>query len=101
MEPERTKLATSNWPRKCANSFRAVATQRKQLMAAEGQAVWINWFQTYEHARLARLTSFLRQREPDSEINYSILIYQLSAADLDRAIDGPPIELLESADFGG
>jgi hypothetical protein len=73
--------------------------KRNELIAAEGQAVWINWFRTYEHARLARLTSFLRQREPDSEINYSILVYQLSSADLDRAVEGPPIELFESADF--
>ena len=76
-----------------------VPEKRNELIAAEGQAVWINWFRTYEHARLARLTSFLRQREPDSEVNYSILVYRLSNADLARAIDGPPIELLESADF--
>jgi hypothetical protein len=73
--------------------------KRKQLVAAEGQTAWINWFQTYEHARLARLTSFLRMRDPDSEINYSILIYWLSAADLERAVDGPPIELLDTPDL--
>ena len=37
--------------------------------------------------------SFLRQREPDAEINYSILIYRLSTDDVSRAIDGPPVEL--------
>jgi hypothetical protein len=73
--------------------------KRDQLIAADGQTAWANWLQTYEQARLARLTSFLRRREPDSEINYSILVYLLSAEDLDRAINGPPIELLESADF--
>ena len=73
--------------------------QRNQLITENGQDVWNTWFQAYEHARLARLISFLRQREPDSEINYSILIYQLSTADLERAIEGPPIELLESNGF--
>jgi hypothetical protein len=98
------------WNRVYENSYQQLAQKvrqftssspekRKELVTTEGQAAWINWFQTYEHARLARLTSFLRTREPDSQINYSILIYWLSAADLDRAVNGPPIELLESADF--
>ena len=73
--------------------------KRNEFIAAEGEAAWMNLFQAYEHARLARLISFLRLREPDSEINYSILIYRLSAGDLDRAIEGPPIELLESDGF--
>jgi hypothetical protein len=73
--------------------------KRKELIAAEGQTVWTNWFETYEHARLARLASLLRTREPDSEINYSILVYWLTETDLERAADGPPIELVESGDF--
>jgi hypothetical protein len=69
---------------------------RKQLFESKGEDYWIQLFRHYEHARLARLTSFLRQREPDFEINYSILIYRLGATELNRAVDGPPIELDES-----
>lgn len=98
------------WNQKYEDAYRQLAQkvrlfsssspeERTQLVAAEGEVVWINWFRTYEHARLARLNSFLRRSDPDSEINYSILIYWLSAADLDRALEGPPIELLESPDF--
>ena len=35
----------------------------------------------------------LRRREPDDEINFSVLVYRLSAADLERALLGPPAEL--------
>jgi hypothetical protein len=70
--------------------------ERRQLVASSGEAFWSRTFYMYEQARLARLTSFLRQRAPDTEINYSILIYRLGAADLDRALDGPAVELVET-----
>jgi hypothetical protein len=66
---------------------------RSRLVAQSGEKSWLDLFRLYEHLRFARLTSFLRQREPDFEVNYSILIYRLDASDLARALDGPPIEL--------
>jgi hypothetical protein len=72
------------------------AAARGQLIAKFGEPYWAQQFAVYEHARLARLTSFLRQREPDYQVNYSILIYQLSADDVKRAVEGPPIELDET-----
>jgi hypothetical protein len=47
----------------------------------------------FEEYRFARLTAFLRQREPDALIAGSVLVYQLTEADLGRALDGPPAEL--------
>ncbi len=73
---------------------------RSQLIAKFGQKRWLELFRQYEHLRLARLTSYLRQREPDFEINYSILVYRLEASDLSRALDGPPIELTETPNGG-
>ncbi len=69
---------------------------RRELIAKSGEAFWIRAFQLYEQARIARLTSFLRQREPDIEINYSILIYRLQASDLELALNGPLLELEEA-----
>jgi hypothetical protein len=43
--------------------------------------------------QLARLLAFLRQREPDHQIGYSILIYRLTDADVHEALTGPPAEL--------
>lgn len=41
----------------------------------------------------ARLMAFLREREPDAEIGYSILCYELSQGDINRAFAGPPPEI--------
>jgi tetratricopeptide (TPR) repeat protein len=41
-----------------------------------------------------RLRAFLRHREPDANVGRSILIFRLSASDLDAALRGPPAELL-------
>ncbi|MBI5769181.1 MAG: glycosyltransferase family 39 protein [Verrucomicrobia bacterium] len=61
--------------------------------AALGQHSMVDWlraFDDYAEYRFARLTAFLRQREPADTINYSILVYHLTDADLTRALDGPP-----------
>jgi hypothetical protein len=50
-------------------------------------------FRLYEQLQLARLCSFLRQREPDANIGHSILIYELSDADIQKAIEDSPSEL--------
>jgi len=44
--------------------------------------------------RFARLCASLRQRTPDDHIGHSILIYKLSDADIKRALEGEPAELL-------
>ena len=46
-------------------------------------------FDLYEHFRLDRLLAYLREREPDAEVGYSILIYYLDAKALDAALVGP------------
>ncbi|MFH1982586.1 MAG: hypothetical protein ABIL58_12150 [Pseudomonadota bacterium] len=40
--------------------------------------------------QFARLCAALKQREPDAYVGYSILIYHVSARELDRALNGPP-----------
>lgn len=42
--------------------------------------------------RAARLFAHLRQREPDHQVGYSILIYDVSDAELRQALEGPPPE---------
>jgi hypothetical protein len=51
---------------------------------------WISIFEDYYDFRLARLATYLRQREPDDTINFSVLVYRLTEADIARALDGPP-----------
>ena len=48
----------------------------------------------YELLRFSRLTSYLRHREPDDQVGYSILIYRLTDAEITSALEGPPLEML-------
>ena len=43
----------------------------------------------FEHLRLARLCAHLRRRQPDAYAGYSILIYDVTAAELNQALSGP------------
>ena len=44
----------------------------------------------FEAARTDRLAAFLRSYTPDASVGHSILVYKMDAADLTRALDGPP-----------
>ncbi len=54
---------------------------------------WSALLQQFDVYRLARLTAWLRQREADETLNYSILVYHLTDADVAQALGGPPPEL--------
>jgi len=47
------------------------------------------FFGRYESLRLARLCAYLRGREPTRQVNYSILVYDLSDRDIAEAMEGP------------
>jgi hypothetical protein len=64
--------------------------------AALGQlepAQWQTALRDFELLRFNRLTAYLRKRGPDDHINFSILVFRLSAAELIAALEGPPAEL--------
>ena len=60
------------------------------LMQQTGEQYWRDLFQQFDRLRMGRLAAFLRQRQPDAMAGYSILIYRLSDADVERAVNGPP-----------
>jgi hypothetical protein len=64
---------------------------RRLAMGVSSNALLSN----YEWLRFARLTSYLREREPDEQIGHSILIYRLTREDAHRALFGPLQELSE------
>lgn len=49
--------------------------------------------QWHAHLSAARLSAFLRQREPDDRAGFSILIYELTDDDVSEALFGSPVEL--------
>jgi hypothetical protein len=47
-----------------------------------------------EQLRFARLMAYLRRREPDDQVGWSILVYRLSDAEVRDALEGAPAELV-------
>jgi hypothetical protein len=74
------------------NDDLAVRDEALHRHPANEWAITLDYFDQF---RFARLTAFLRKREPLDTVNGSIVVYRLSAADLAVAVDGPPPELGE------
>jgi hypothetical protein len=70
-----------------------VRAERIAALVGRNSGEWPPLLERFEEYRFGRLTAFMRQREPDDEINYSVLVYRLSEADVTRALEGPPPEL--------
>jgi hypothetical protein len=66
--------------------------ERDAQLKATGLPDWNTAVQLFEHARFGRLCEYLRRREPDDMVNYAVLIYRLSAAELREAMMNPPAE---------
>jgi hypothetical protein len=71
------------------NQTRSDPAARQALYRQVARSDFSGAFLLYDQFRFARLCAFLRQREPDDEVGYSILIYRLSDADIQRALRGP------------
>ncbi len=69
------------------------ASERGTALGQFPPEQWYAMINNYEYLRFHRLAAFLRQREPDDNVGFSILVYHLSDEDLARALDGPPVEL--------
>ena len=70
---------------------------RRAVLPLLPAAQWLHALADFDELRFMRLVAYFRQREPDGTINYSILVYRLSDADLDRALHGSPAELRPDA----
>jgi hypothetical protein len=75
------------------------AEGRKEMSTFAPESEWQDMLKMYESARFMRLASFLRRREPDDEIGYSILVYRLTDDEVARALTGPPVELLPEPEW--
>ncbi len=60
-----------------------------ELLQGQPKLYWAERWSRYEELRFARLCSYLRSREPDASAGYSILIYRLSAPELEAALGRP------------
>jgi hypothetical protein len=53
---------------------------------------WTDNLCDYDNLRNTRLVAYLRHREPEANVNGSILIYRLGQGDIDQAFADPPAE---------
>ncbi len=67
---------------------------RDAFLARNDVPVWMKRLSDFDYLRFGRLCAYLRQREPDEWITPGILVYELTASDLETALSGPPPELL-------
>jgi hypothetical protein len=64
-----------------------------ELMREISPLQWSRAWTKFEELRFARLCHYLRVRRPDAMAGYSILIFRLSRAELDAALEGSPGDL--------
>ncbi|MDD3180239.1 MAG: glycosyltransferase family 39 protein [Opitutaceae bacterium] len=69
---------------------------RSTLRPTAPDEQWQRAWKRYDLLRFARLCHYLRARRPDAMIGYSILIYRLTEAEVDAAIDRPYSEWLQA-----
>jgi hypothetical protein len=60
---------------------------QQELLHSPGFASPSDLIAEFEQLRFARLCAFLRNREPDDEVGYSILIYRLTDREIAKALD--------------
>ena len=70
----------------------ASAATREAALPAHSPNEWATALDYFDLYRFARLTAYLRQREPDDTVNGSVLVYHLSPEDITQALAGPPAE---------
>ncbi len=71
----------------------ARASENEQTWAAllrqTGEQYWHDLFRQFDQLRTGRLVAFLRNRQPDAMVGYSILIYRVTDRDVALAVNGP------------
>lgn len=69
---------------------------RQVLSTPERQQQAAMLRRAYGQARIARLCSYLRSREPTDQVGYSINIYRLTEQEVEQALNAPPPELIRA-----
>ncbi|UCG16074.1 MAG: hypothetical protein JSV19_12345 [Phycisphaerales bacterium] len=94
-------LATSEWTEEMEKGYRRRLPEmlqfeqtpneedtRAALIKAKG-GTFKKRFKAFQELRFGRLCAYLRQREPDAHVGYSIFIYRLTDQEIDKALHGP------------
>ncbi len=95
------------WARPYEEQYQSLRKQMEEILALEpakrkelidtDRREWDRRLRLFDHLQLGRLCAYLRRREPDGNVGYSILIYRLTDAEVQDATTGPPVELVPEA----
>ncbi len=69
-------------------TYQSDPAQRKQLQQNVPDAQWRGAWERYDTLRFLRLCHYLRARQPDAQIDYTIFVYRLSAGEIAMATAG-------------
>jgi hypothetical protein len=64
-----------------------------EVVRREGESAWGEKLRLYDALRFARLCAYFRHRNPDARITAGMFVFELTASDLEQALQGPPAEL--------
>jgi 4-amino-4-deoxy-L-arabinose transferase-like glycosyltransferase len=81
-------FAPGRWNRQ----YEARYQELNSVLDRQGEQVDVELRRQWDFLKARRLTTHLRHRDPDDNVGYSILIYRLTADELDVALNGPPAE---------
>lgn len=70
------------------NRFLHPEANQDHLLEHHGPGYWQDVLARHDSLRFARLCAYLRTRQPDDRIGYSILVYDLSDEDVEMAVNG-------------
>jgi len=79
----------------------ADSSARAALMANNGAIPWLKKIKGFERLRFERLCAYLRHRSPNTQVGYSIFVFDLNDDEINRALYGPPAELTQDLCVSG
>jgi len=85
--------ARGPWSAPYEQAYQRARLEIERATPAANDRAWRQLASDFDQLRMARLFAYLRRREPDDQIGYSILIFRLSNEDVQQALNGPPAEL--------
>ncbi len=75
------------------HSLQSTPHDHPELLRDRNIAQWQSEWKTYDELRFARLCHYLRARQPDAMIGYSILIFRITQHEIDAATAGSSRDL--------
>ncbi|MBI2481375.1 MAG: hypothetical protein HYV60_22875 [Planctomycetia bacterium] len=85
-------FASGRWNQQFEARYQELGSR---IATAESDPIETGLRVQYDALKARRLAAYLRHREPNANVGYSILIYRVTADELALALTGPPAELDE------